>query len=174
MRGLVENLLDLARVDGGLTEKAVEVVDLSRLLSEALLPFEPVFFERGLPLESQIVEGIIVRGSELHLRQVVDILLDNARKYAQGPVEIRLDRSGSRWCLLFVASPGEEMSSQEIKDIFKRFYRRDKSRSQEGGAGLGLSIAQGIVEAHGGKIWAESRDSINIFYVRLPALHGRQ
>ena len=58
MRSLVEGLLDLARVDGGITEDVMETVDFSRLVSDALLPFEPVFFERGLRLESSLEEEI--------------------------------------------------------------------------------------------------------------------
>lgn len=71
-----------------------------------------------------------------------------------------------------VANPGPVMSQQELKDIFKRFYRADKARTMTGSYGLGLSIAQRIVEDHRGKIWAESRDGINAFFVQLPLHNG--
>ena len=176
MRGLVEDLLELAKVDGGLVEKAMEPVDFSRLICEALLPFEPVFFESGLLLESQIAESIVVQGSPIHLRQVADILLDNARKYTapEGQVEVRLCRAGGKTCLLSVATPGDEISGADLKNIFKRFDRMDESRSRDGGYGLGLAIAQGLVEAHSGKIWAESERGVNTFFVRLPLLHRWQ
>ena len=78
-----------------------------------------------------------------------------------------------RNCLLSVASPGEELSREELKNIFKRFYRADKARSMNGSYGLGLSIAEAIVTAHRGKIWAESKDGENIFYVQFsPVRNG--
>jgi len=170
MRGLIESLLDLARVDGGTAAAAFEAVDFSRLVSGALLPFEPVLFERGLALESELAEGVIVQGSPGHLRQVVEILLDNARKYAegQGTVSVRLERSGGRSCLLSVSDPGRAISREDLENIFKRFYRVDAARSRDGSYGLGLAIAKGIVQSHRGKIWAESSGGVNTFFVRLP------
>ena len=170
MRGLIESLLDLARVDNGTAAAVYEPVDFSRLVSGALLPFEPVFFERGLTLDSDIAEGVTVQGSPGHLRQVVEILLDNARKYAegQGTVSVRLERSGVRSCILSVADPGQAISREDLENIFKRFYRVDTARSRDGSYGLGLAIAEGIVQSHRGKIWAESSSGVNTFFVRLP------
>ena len=168
MRSLVERLLELARMDAGKGE-AQEPVDLSRLVGDALLPFEPVFFEAGLTLESRVEEGIWVRGSGVQLAQAADILLDNARKYAApgSAVSLRLERTG-RWCLLRVATAGEPLTRQERQDVFKRFYRADPARAREGGCGLGLSIARSIAAAHRGRIWAESGPAGNVFLIRLP------
>ena len=168
MRSLVERLLELARMDAGKGE-AQEPVDLSQLVGDALLPFEPVFFEAGLTLESRVEEGIWVRGSGMQLAQAADILLDNARKYAApgSAVSLRLERTG-RWCLLRVATAGEPLTRQERQDVFKRFYRADPARAREGGCGLGLSIARSIAAAHRGRIWAESGPAGNVFLIRLP------
>ena len=172
MRSLVERLLELARMDAGKGE-AQEPVDLSRLVGDALLPFEPVFFEAGLTLESRVEEGIWVRGSGMQLAQAADILLDNARKYAapESAVSLRLERTG-RWCLLRVATAGEPLTRQERQDVFKRFYRADPARAREGGCGLGLSIARSIAAAHRGRIWAESGPAGNVFLIRLPVCPG--
>ena len=172
MRSLVERLLELARMDAGKGE-AQEPVDLSRLVGDALLPFEPVFFEAGLTLESRVEAGIWVRGSGMQLAQAADILLDNARKYAApgSAVSLRLERTG-RWCLLRVATAGEPLTRQERQDVFKRFYRVDPARSREGGCGLGLSIARSIAAAHRGRIWAESGPAGNVFLIRLPVCPG--
>ena len=171
MRALVESLLELARADARPAEGTMEPVDLSRLTQEALLPFEPVFFEAGLTLTGEIQEGLRVRGAEAQLRQVADILLDNARKYTPtgGVVAVTLTRSG-RSCLLSVAGPGTPLTPQERRDVFKRFYRADPARSRDGGWGLGLAIAQEIAARHGGKIWADSYLEGNRFTVRLPLL----
>lgn len=172
MRSLVERLLELARADSGHSTVAFERVDFAALAEHALLPFEPLFFEQGLALESDIEAGITVHGDAEQLRQVTDILLDNAQKYAdaEGRVMVGLKRMGRHHCRLTISNPGEVLSKQELKDIFKRFYRADKARSRDGSFGLGLSIAESIVERHHGRIWAESGDGRNTFHVELPTI----
>ena len=169
MRQLIEEMLDLARTDSGQANLVLSQVDLSKLVSDAVLPFEPVFFEAGLALTTDIQEGITLRGCGQHLRQTADILLDNARKYAAPPgeVTVALTRTGSR-CRLAVSNPGPEISKEDLKNIFKRFYRSDAAHTQRGSYGLGLSIAQNIVLRHHGKIWAESKNGRNTFFVELP------
>lgn len=168
MRSLVESLLELARVDNGAAQAAFAPTDLSDLTEEALLPFEALYFEHGLLLHADIQEGLTISGSPDHLRQVLGILLDNARKYSSetGTVWVRLIRQGNH-ALLSVANPGEALSKEECQNIFRRFYRADKVRTS-GGYGLGLPIARRIAEEHGGKLWAESQNGFNIFTLQLP------
>ncbi len=171
MRSLVEGLLELARVDNGAVKTAFIPLNFSLLVSDGVLPFEPLYFEKELTLESQIEDGVNVRGSVQHLQQVVEILLDNAMKYssAQGRVWVRLQRQGKH-ALLTVANTGEPIGPKDLKNIFKRFYRVDPARSRDGSFGLGLSIAESIVREHRGKIWAESENGLNRFCVQLPIL----
>ena len=170
MRGLVESLLQLARVDNGAIQKSpMQMVDLSQLAANEILTFEVLFFEKGLILEDKVQEGITVRGSEQHLKQVIEILLDNAQKYSDphGTVTVSLEKTGAHKCILSVADPGEAISEENLKNIFKRFYRIDEARAMNHSYGLGLSIAENIVENHKGRIWAESKDGINTFKVEL-------
>ena len=170
MRQLIEEMLDLARTDSGQSTLIFSQVDLSRLISDAVLPFEPVFFdEAGLTLAVDIQPGLTVRGSQQHLRQTVDILLDNARKYAasSGEISVTLTRCGGR-CRLTVSNPGPEISKADLQNIFKRFYRADEAHTQRGSYGLGLSIARNIILRHRGRIWAESKNGRNTFFVELP------
>lgn len=169
MRQLIEEMLDLARTDSGQSTLIFSQVDLSRLISDAVLPFEPVFFEAGHTLTADIQENITVRGSQQHLRQTVDILLDNARKYAapSGEISVSLTRCGGR-CRLAVSNPGPEISKADLQNIFKRFYRADEAHTQRGSYGLGLSIARNIILRHRGRIWAESKNGRNTFFVELP------
>ena len=168
MRALVENMLEMARVDSGTVKMVFSEVDFSQLVTDAALSFQLLYEEKGMGLRCAVPEGIALRGSEQHLYQVMDVLLDNALKYSTpgGMVSVDVVTTG-RSCVLSVASPGEVISKEDLKKIFKRFYRADKARSMNGSYGLGLSIAESIVEAHKGKIWAESRDGNNIFYVQL-------
>ena len=169
MRGLVEGLLELARVDNGTAKMAFSDLDFSQLVSDSLLPFEPLYFEAGHALDCRIEDGIHLKGSASHLRQVVDILLDNAMKYTLpcSTVSVPLNKHGA-YCLLTVADPGASISPEDLKNIFKRFYRIDKARSMNHSYGLGLSIAESIVTEHRGKIWAESSGGTNTFFVQLP------
>lgn len=170
MRDLIEQMLVLAKADLTNSKENFGAVDFSKLVSDSLLPFEPIFFERGLTLTVQVDENIKVTGIEAQLRHVLDILLDNAQKYSKKTgstwVKLRTHRKGH--CLLEVANEGENISPEEIKNIFKRFYRIDQARSRTGSFGLGLSIAESIVTQHHGKIWAKSENGINFFYVELP------
>ena len=172
MRGLVESLLQLARADSGQSKQEVAPLDYSKLVEDALLPFEPLYFEQGLMLESQVEPGIRLTGTARTLGQVVDILLDNGLKYASpgGTVRLELKTQGRSQCLLRLSSPGAALTAQQCKDIFRRFYRVDEARSMNHSYGLGLAIAQRIVTDHRGKIWAESKEGVNTFFVLLPVM----
>ena len=97
--------------------------------------------------------------------------MDNAQNYSdqQGKVKVTLKKQGKS-CLLSVANPGETISKEDLKNIFKRFYRIDPARTHDGSYGLGLSIAESIVSEHRGRIWAESDGGINVFFVQLPTV----
>ena len=149
-------------------------LDFSRLTENELLTFEALFYEKGLKLESDITPGILVHGSGQHLKQVLSILLDNALKYAScsGTVRVTLRKADARKLELSVADPGDPISQEDLKNIFKRFYRIDEARAMNHSYGLGLSIAEDIVTQHAGTIRAESRNGINTFIVELPLSRG--
>lgn len=169
MKDLVEGLLDLSRVDNGKLRQSFKRLDMSKLTEDALLPFEPIFFEKGFVLQSEIEDGIVVSGNEQYLTQLIQILLDNALKYAsKGIVDLHLTRKGRNQLLLSVSNPGEPIPVKEQRRIFDRFYRTDKARSGSGSFGLGLAIAKSTVDEHHGKIWVESNSTGNCFVVQLP------
>lgn len=169
MRGLVESLLELARLDNNKIPIKFESIDLSRLINNSILPFEPLFYENNMELSADIDDDINVEGDKDKLRQVVNILLDNALKYCDpaDKVTVKLKKQPTN-CLLSVSGLGTPLSKDECQNIFKRFYRVDQSRNDGQSYGLGLSIADSIVSEHNGKIWAESSSGYNIFFVLLP------
>lgn len=171
MRDLVEQMLELARADALRADTVLSTFDFGRLVSDAVLPFEPVFFERGLTLHTDIAENVPVQGNPSELRRLVDILLDNAQKYSRenGATWVTLQKRGKGRCLLTVADEGEAIPVQDLSLLFKRFYRADQARSRTGSFGLGLSIAESVVKRHKGKIWAESRNGVNTFSVEIPS-----
>lgn len=164
MKGLVEDLLTLARADeakaGTVAAAGTMVdVDLTAVVEESALEFDAVAFERGCRIETKAAEKIMVKGDKGQLSRVVHTLLDNATKYAAkgSAVKVSLAREGKR-AHLSVNNAGAAIDPEDLSHIFDRFYRTDKARSREetGGFGLGLAIAKSIVEASGGRIWAES------------------
>ena len=84
-----------------------------------------------------------------------------------GTTKVTLKRRGKHHVVLNVADEGDPISAEDLKNLFKRFYRADKARTRNGSFGLGLSIAETIVTQHGGKIWAESNSGVNSFSVEL-------
>jgi two-component system sensor histidine kinase CiaH len=182
MRALVEDLLFLAKSDAGKeTSPVTAPVDVSELTWSALLPFEPVAFEQGVEMESEIadqltVQGnadqLTVQGNADQLRRLVAILLDNAVKYAGngGRVKLVLSRPERGGVCLTVHNTGPAIPPEHLPHLFERFYRADDSRARtSGGYGLGLAIAKRIVDGHGGSITVSSReDASTDFTVRLP------
>ena len=174
MRHLVEGLLELSRAENGQIRKNFVPLSLSQLIEDGLLPFEPVFYEKNLLLEGKIEPEIRVSGNAQYLQQLLDILLDNAGKYAvPGIVAVELRRLGRNQCILMVSNPGAPIPEDELEKIFDRFYRRDAARSRTGSFGLGLAIAKAVALEHGGKIWAESNATGNRFCVQLPCESAR-
>lgn len=174
MRNLVESMLELARVDSGTLKMKFEPVNFSQLVADTILPFQVLFDEKDLNLTASLQDNICVRGSDQHLYQVLEVLLDNALKYSSQPgtVTVTLQTNG-KYAHLRVASPGNPLSKEDLDNLFKRFYRADKARAINGSYGLGLAIAASVVDVHNGKIWAESKSECNIFHVQLPLLPSK-
>lgn len=172
MKGLVEDMLFLAKSDAARTGAARRSVDLSGLVTGCLLPFESVAFESGAALESEVAPGLDVLGDEGQLRRLVMILLDNACKYAgeKGKVGVTLQRVQDK-LKLSVRNTGAPIPQEHLEHLFERFYRVDSSRARDaGGYGLGLAIAKSITEGHGGKISVSSSEGDGtMFTVALAA-----
>lgn len=170
MRALVEDLLSLARLDTGKIAAAHTPQPLSYITACALSSFEPAIFDAGRHLSESIAENLQVRGDAAQLRELLDILLDNACKYSAPDSTIRVTLTAThKEAALCVTSAGEPIPPRERSAIFRRFYQRDPSRSQQPGYGLGLSIAQSIVSEHGGRIGVRSdTPDSNTFFVHLP------
>lgn len=158
MKQLVEELLFLARSDTGRLAAEKTSVDLSFLIESCALTFEPVAFDQGKQMETDVEPDLMLDGEEQKLKQLAEILLDNACKYSEpgSTIRVSLNRAAEKKIRFTVASQGTPLTKEEQKQIFERFYRADPSRGTTSGYGLGLAIAQEIVRMHGGKIWAES------------------
>lgn len=131
MKQLVEKLLLLAKSDSQQSSLPMKNLNFSRLVINTALSFEGVFIEKNLMLDSYADPDIIISGNETSLVQLLEILLDNARKYSFPGTEttVRLYRREHGKCILKVSNCGPEIPPCELENIFRRFYRMDKSRS---------------------------------------------
>lgn len=172
LKSLTERLVFLARMDEDATQFEKTDLDLSELTEYASEPFCAVAESRGKKLVRDLESGLHVQGDISALSQVVELLLDNATHYASdgSEIELALKKRSRGGVTLQVSNAVEAMPEGDLKRLFDRFYRADTSRnSQTGGSGVGLSVAQAIVEAHGGSIRAQALDAHTIcFTVTLP------
>ena len=170
MTKLTNDLLYLARLDHDENNIIMNRVSFSDAVESVSLTMEAVIFEKNIKLNCSAEPDVYVLSSSERLKQLVMILLDNAVKYTPkgGVIDIKLTSSGT----LTVRNSGEGISDDDIKHIFERFYRADKSRARgSGGYGLGLAIAKSIAEASKGTISAQSkRGEYTEFTVKLPTL----
>ena len=155
---LVSDLLTLARLDEGNVKVLKETFNLSEEVINTALPFDAVAFEKGKTLGLDVENGIIYDGAKDGVKQILNILLDNAVKYADkgGEIKVSLKKTGAR-IHLSVYNDGSLIPNEDSAKIFERFYRGDSSRSREsGGNGLGLSIAKSVATANKWNITADS------------------
>ncbi len=169
MKGLVEEMLTLARADNMTQLPVLGEVSLSEIAEDCALAFEPVAFEAGKPLEYAVAEGLSVLGDRDRLRRLISILLDNAVKYGAegGTVSLTLEKT-DRQARLTVANPGEPIPAEQLGRLFERFYRADASRGEKSGFGLGLSIAAAVAQEHRGTLKAESGEAETRFIFTMP------
>lgn len=159
MTTLVDNLLFLAKTDEAKSTVFLSPVNLSDMVWGCVLPFESVAFEQGKNLASEVSADVYISGDESKLKQLLAILLDNACKYTneQGTITVKLWKNTDHKVKLSVSNTDGYIPPDQIAHIFERFYRVDKSRAREqGGYGLGLSIAQRIIEMHNARISVHS------------------
>ncbi|MEN9937358.1 MAG: hypothetical protein RLZZ387_3937 [Chloroflexota bacterium] len=158
---LIEDLFSLSRLDAGALELDMQPVDPELLIGDVLAGHSPQAAAKGVRLVARSEPGL---GPALlapqQITRVLDNLLSNALRHTPSGGCVTVGAAGVRGTELLafeVADTGEGIAAEDLPHVFERFYRGDKSRSRvSGGAGLGLAIARGIVEEHGGAIDIES------------------
>jgi len=159
MNTLVNDMLEMAKMDENKPVVIKEDMDLSEEIIQNTLPFDAVAFEKGKTLVLDVQPDIKYQGDRQSVKKIVNILLDNAVKYANydGIIKVSLTKKNSK-ITLSVYNTGSAVPESYANKVFERFYRIDNSRAREsGGSGLGLSIAKTIADVNRWKISAESR-----------------
>ena len=169
MKDLVDKLLILAKTDNMQKNKLFSSVEFSDLAMRLALQFEPVAFEKGVLIETNIEDGIRIEGDQTALNQIVHILLDNAVKYAGigGKVELTLKRK-QKYVYLSTRNTGAPIPPEDRPHVFERFYRSDKARTSGNGYGLGLAICKNLADLHKAEIGVTSDETDGtVFTVRF-------
>jgi two-component system phosphate regulon sensor histidine kinase PhoR len=156
---MVSELLELSRIEAGQVALNLKPVSAFELLSSASERMSLQAERAGLVLRVDCAPNLPkVRADVARLEQVLVNLIHNAVKFTHPGGEVILLAEPTDGAVCFVVrDTGVGISADDLSRIFERFYKSDRSRSG-GGTGLGLSIARHIIEAHGGRIWAESRE----------------
>ncbi|ADL41443.1 multi-sensor signal transduction histidine kinase [Caldicellulosiruptor obsidiansis OB47] len=171
MTRLITDLLYLSRLDSGENILKIEEVNVSELVRFVCEKMRIHAKKKNQKLLCSAEENVVIEADRDRLEQVLINLINNAVVYVQegGQIEVGLKKDGS-YVKITVDDNGPGIPEDDLPRIFERFYRVDKARSRSlGGSGLGLSIADEIVKAHGGKIQVESRVGVGTkFTVILP------
>ena len=174
LTALTERLVFLARMDEGTAGFTMAAIDLSEAVDKAAAPFESVAVSRGKRLLMSIASGVRAHADAAAVAQVVELLLDNATRYASEGSVIELSLravsrgAGKGAAELVVTNAVDELPEGDLDRLFDRFYRADVSRSSKtGGSGVGLSVVRAIAEAHGGSATISGHDHQITFTVRL-------
>jgi two-component system phosphate regulon sensor histidine kinase PhoR len=171
MNRLTEDLLALASVESPDYKLAVQPIRASALVQDAIESLGGIVVDSELALDSAGAPDVAVMADPDAMNQVLGNLIENAVKYGKTGQRILVGgRPLENEVEFFVQDFGPGVASEHLGRIFERFYRIDKARSRDsGGTGLGLAIVKHIVEAHGGRVWAESElGSGAIFHFTLP------
>jgi heavy metal sensor kinase len=167
---MINTMLLISRTEAGVDKPAVEQIDLTDLVRRACDLFGPSAEEKGIALDRNVADRIAVKGSTAMIQRMLSNLLDNALKYTPrgGTIDVSLSANTAGQAVITVTDTGTGIAAIDLPHVFERFYRSDQSRSDTG-AGLGLSLARAIANAHGGSITAESTPRQgSIFTITLP------
>ena len=174
LAGLINDLLDLAKIEAGKIEMHRARISLEDLLHEIVETLRPVAAEKRILFDATDGSSSVpVWGDRDKITQILMNLLGNAIKFTpeNGTVAISVTKKGAEWVQVSVIDTGPGISAEAIDKIFDKFYQfAANGRQRPKGSGLGLAITRGLVELHGGRLWVESEANRgSTFSFTLPA-----
>jgi signal transduction histidine kinase len=176
LKYLTDGLLQLTKYQKPITGSKFEILSLSQIINEAIKKIDPLAHKKKIKLKMDITDYDI-NGEKLGLIDMIIIFLDNAIKYSSEDTEILIQtKKSDNNVKILIQDHGIGIDVVDIPHIFDRFYRADSARSKtvEGGYGLGLPIAKNIIDAHNGSITVDSKVNIgSTFTILLPLAHTK-
>jgi signal transduction histidine kinase len=177
LAGLINDLLDLSKIEAGKMELKATRVSLGGLIHEVVETLRPIAAEKLIHLEAATPEpSNLVWADREKVTQILMNLLGNAIKFSppQGRVTVSTIANGKEWVQVSVEDTGPGVPTEQREKIFEKFYQvTGDGRQKPKGTGLGLAISKSLVELHGGKIWVESHLSRgSTFTFTLPAINS--
>lgn len=172
---LINDVLDLAKVEAGKIEAILEDVDLDTVMAECLSLVMPLAEKHGIELVDQATDsGLHVRADHTRLKQVVLNLVSNGIKYNRKNGSVAIEaRQAEEWCEIAIVDTGVGLSTEQIDRIFEPFSRVAAHRDEIEGTGIGLTITRKLVALMGGAIGVESQPGTGSrFWVRIPLFQG--
>lgn len=166
---MLNTMLVIAETEAGAEKLKLEEVNVAEVIRGAFELFEPVAKKKKISFTFNVPDTLIIQANLQSLQRMISNLIDNALKYTptQGTVKISANRDNGH-VVITVKDTGIGISEDDLPHIFKRFYRCDKSRSQEG-IGLGLSLVKAIVQSHHGEITVTSQQDVgSTFTITIP------
>lgn len=168
---LINDILDISRLEAGRIKISLDSISINDAVKEAIKMQEPFAEEKAIKVSTKLAELPNIIGDAERLRQVIGNLLNNAIKFSDisADVVVKTERVGEN-VLFSVTDYGIGISEDDIEKLFKPFSQIDPSfRREHGGTGLGLAIAKGLIQAHNGEIWVESElDKGSTFFFSVP------
>ena len=169
MNKLITGLLDLSKLENGVSINTYKEENISRIIEKISLTFEAIAFEHNITIDSIIEENILFKCNKDEIEKLISIIIDNAIKHSYKDSTISVIASKEKNNInIEITNTGDPIKPGDEEKIFERFYRADKSRNRDSNRyGLGLAIAKNIVTNHGGTIKAFSKDNITTFKIVL-------
>ncbi len=172
---MINEMLDLSRIEAGAVKLAVGAVSIPELLNDVVEGFQTIAHEKALTVKAHATEGLPhVQGDRDKLYQVLNNLIQNAVKFTPdgGRILVEAQAEDTGFIKVGVCDTGCGIAPEELGRVFERFYRGEAVAIENRGAGLGLAITKNLVELHHGQIWAESTPGEGSrFFFTLPITH---
>ncbi|MGL4738965.1 MAG: sensor histidine kinase, partial [Cellulosilyticaceae bacterium] len=170
LKGLIEDLFEYTKLHNQEATLKMQPLSLTHLINQLAEELMPLGEERGIVIRTHIqTEQTRINGDVQKLMRAFENLIGNAIKYSVPCEEVHIYvLEANEHVIVSIQNKCEHMPEDDLSKLFDRFYRTDASRNSEtGGSGLGLAIAKNIVMLHGGEIWAEAKDQVISFNMKL-------
>ncbi len=162
---LINDLLDLSAIQAGKLKMNISKTNLNEVVEVSILKFEPIIKSKRIDMSVILEDELYVWADRDKLVQVLTNLVDNAIKYASedGKIEVKTKSKGSK-AYISIYNDGPQIDEEDIKQIWDRFYKSDKSRTYKNSSGLGLSIVRSIISGHGEDIWVKNHKNNGVIF----------